>query len=454
MQPPNSPSNPNDPYTYHSGIGNHFESEAIEGALPVGQNTPQVCPYKLYAEQLSGTAFTVGRQGNMRTWFYRLRPSVCHEPFKPQDSRKLTQAYTSIPARHPDLCSPNQMRWSPFDLPTEPTTFVEGLKLVCGAGDPAMRSGLAVYVYLANQSMEREAFYSSDGDFLIVPQLNSLDIMTECGRLSVAPNEVVVIPRGIRYSISLPDGPVRGYILEVFNGRFELPDLGPIGANGLANPRDFMIPRAYYEDIETDQFTIVNKYMGMFYHAKQNHSPFDVVAWHGNYYPFKYDLNRFNVINSTSFDHCDPSIFTVLTCKSATPGVALADFAIFPPRWAVQNWTFRPPYYHRNCASEFMGLIKGEYEAKKEGFSPGGASLHSMMTPHGPDAKTFEQASSVKLVPERVADGTQAFMFETPLMLTVSPWALQECHKLQPDYNEQSWSHIKKVFDPTFKTQK
>lgn len=268
--------------------------------------------------------------------------------------------------------------------------------------------------------------------------------------MSIAPNEIAVIPRGIKFSVNVPDGPSRGYILEVFNGRFELPDLGPIGANGLANPRDFLTPKASYEDTD-EPFLLLNKYSGYMFQAKMDHSPFNVVAWHGNYVPFKYDLNRFNVINSVSFDHCDPSIFTVLTCKSAVPGTAIADFAIFPPRWAVQNWTFRPPYYHRNVASEFMGLIKGEYEAKKGGFVPGGASLHSMMSAHGPDAKTFDAASTTELNPVRVGDDTQAFMFESSLMMTLTKWSLKESQKVQQDYVEKSWSSLKKNFCPPSK---
>ena len=452
IQPPSQPSNTQDPFKYQSGFGNHFETEGLPGALPKGQNSPQVCPYKLYAEQLTGSAFTAGRHGNLKTWFYRIRPAACHAPFKPRQNPRPDRSNTNFPlVKSVELCTPNQLRWSPFDIPAEKTTFVEGLHLVCGAGDPSIRSGLGIYMYCANTSMQNEAFQNADGDFLIVPQQGRLELKTECGMLSVGPNEIVVVPRGIRYSVALPDGDSRGYILEVFNSRFELPDLGPIGANGLASPRDFLAPVACYEEIDGVDFKIVNKYQGNFYEAAQQHSPFDVVGWHGNYYPYKYDLNKFNVINSTSFDHCDPSIFTVLTCKSSVPGVGVADFAIFPPRWAVQNGTFRPPYYHRNVASEFMGLIKGEYEAKKEGFAPGGASLHSMMTPHGPDARTFEQASIDELKPERVADGTQAFMFETSLMLTVTQWALVDSHKVQPDYNETSWMPIKKHFDKNSK---
>ena len=321
---------------------------------------------------------------------------------------------------------------------------MEGLSTVCGAGSTQSRNGIAIHIYAANSDMKDRAFYNSDGDFLIVPQLGTLDIQTEFGHLEVPPNHICVIQRGILFSVRLPSGPSRGYICEVFNGHYELPDLGPIGANGLAAPRDFEIPVAAFEE-RTCDFTVVSKYQGRLFQRKQDFSPFNVVAWHGNYAPYRYDLSRFMVINATSFDHADPSIFTVLTCKSVEPGVAVADFVIFPPRWAVQDHTFRPPYYHRNCMSEFMGLILGEYEAKKEGFMPGGASLHSTMAPHGPDRTTFDRASTEVLKPVRVADGTQAFMFETHFMMNCTPWGLKTCGKIQPDYYKV-WQDLKSNF--------
>ncbi|CAG8579680.1 7133_t:CDS:10 [Paraglomus occultum] len=425
-----------DSYKYLSGFGNHFSSEALEGALPQGQNTPQKCPYGLYAEQLSGTAFTVDRQHNQRSWLYRIRPSVGHSP------------YVFYKRLHPDFASsemryiPNQLRWSPFPLPADdnPVDFLDGLVTIAGAGDPTVRNGLAIHIYTCNKSMEKRAMYNSDGDFLIVPQTGRLDITTEFGKMLVEPLEIVVIPRGIKFSVRLPQTHARGYILEVFGNHFELPDLGPIGANGLANPRDFLTPEAAFED-KGEAWQMYNKYAGQFFAAIQDHSPFNVVAWHGNYVPYTYDLRKFNAVNSVTFDHMDPSIFTVLTSKSAFPGTAIADFVIFPPRWAVQEHTFRPPYFHRNCMAEFMGLITGEYEAKAKGFLPGGASL---MTPHGPDATTFEKASNEKLVPTRVADNTMAFMFESSLMLGTTQWALST-EVLQNDY-EQVWNGLKSHF--------
>ncbi|XP_063895343.1 homogentisate 1,2-dioxygenase [Helicoverpa armigera] len=428
---------------YLSGFGSEFSSEDPRkpGALPEGQNSPQRCPYGLYAEQLSGTAFTAPRHENKRSWLYRIRPSVIHKPFQKSDVAKyLTHNWDE---QEPD---PNQSRWLPFDLPpsNQSVDFVAGLHTVCGAGDPRSRNGLAIHVYLCNTSMNKSAFYSSDGDMLVVPQQGTLKITTEFGRMTVAPNEIAVIQLGMRFAVAV-DGPSRGYILEVFDGHFKLPDLGPIGANGLANPRDFLTPVAHYVDQEIPGFKIINKYQGSLFVAEQNHSPFDVVAWHGNYVPYKYDLSRFMVINAVLYDHCDPSIFTVLTCQSTKPGVAIADFVIFPPRWSVQEHTFRPPYYHRNCMSEFMGLILGAYEAKEGGFLPGGASLHSMMTPHGPDDKCFQGASYGELVPQKIAVDTQAFMFESSLSLAITKWGAETCQKLDAKYYE-CWQNLPKLF--------
>ncbi|EDW63421.1 homogentisate 1,2-dioxygenase [Drosophila virilis] len=431
-------------YKYLTGFGGHFssEDERCPNSLPVAQNSPQQCPYGLYAEQLSGSAFTAPRSENVRTWLYRKLPSAVHKPFQPFSGAKyLSNNWGEQPP------NPNQMRWKPFDIPArdqKSLTFVEGLHTVCGAGDIRARHGLAIHIYLCNVSMDDSAFYNSDGDFLIVPQEGILDITTELGRMTVAPNEICVIPQGIRFAVRVKS-PSRGYILEVFDGHFCLPDLGPIGANGLANPRDFETPVAWFDNTDFKEFRVISKYQGSLFEAEQEHTVFDVVAWHGNYVPYKYDLSKFMVINSVSFDHCDPSIFTVLTCPSLRPGTAIADFVIFPPRWSVQEHTFRPPYYHRNCMSEFMGLILGRYEAKEEGFAAGGATLHSMMTPHGPDAKCFDGASNAELKPERIAEGTQAFMFESSLSLAVTKWGVETCQKLDAQYYE-CWQALKNNF--------
>ncbi|TPX56958.1 homogentisate 1,2-dioxygenase [Powellomyces hirtus] len=448
-------------YKYQQGFGNTHATEALEGALPVGRNSPQKVPYGLYAEQLSGTAFTAPRADNQRSWLYRIRPSVCHTPFEQTPSPNLVKSFEVGSAGHETECesTPNQLRWSPFPVPTAGgVDFVHGMHTLCGSGNPSTRSGLAIHVYLANTDMHSSAFYSSDGEFLIVPQQGRLDIQTEMGHLLVEPNEIVVIPRGIRYAVRLPDGPSRGYILEVFDQRFELPELGPIGANGLANARDFLYPTAAYEDKDDGDYAIINKYQGQLFSITQPHCPFDVVAWHGNYAPYKYDLRRFCTVNAVSFDHLDPSIFTVLTCRSNTPGVAIADFVIFPPRWMVAENTFRPPYYHRNCMSEFMGLISGSYDAKAEGFLPGGASLHSTMSAHGPDRATFEKASTENpQVPVKLAPDGLAFMFETSHMLALTKWALKKefpgGKMLQKDYY-QCWQGLRKYFDPKNKDGK
>ncbi|XP_028937251.1 homogentisate 1,2-dioxygenase [Ornithorhynchus anatinus] len=431
---------------YMSGFGNEFASEdpRCPGALPEGQNNPQVCPYGLYAEQLSGSAFTCPRGSNKRSWFYRILPSVCHEPFEPADQGHLTHRWDEV---GPD---PNQLRWKPIEIPKasqKKVDFVAGLHTLCGAGDIRSNSGIAIHIFTCNSSMEDKCFYNSDGDFLIVPQQGKLLIYTEFGKMLVEPKEICVIQRGMRFRVDVFQE-TRGYILEVYGVHFELPDLGPIGANGLANPRDFLVPVAWYEDRQAPGgYTVLNKYQGRLFAAKQASSPFNVVAWHGNYTPYKYDLDLFMVINSVAFDHADPSIFTVLTAKSLRPGVAVADFVIFPPRWGVADHTFRPPYYHRNCMSEFMGLIHGSYEAKEEGFLPGGCSLHSAMTPHGPDSDCFDRATEARLEPERVADGTMAFMFESSLNMAVTRWGLTAGSGLDASYSK-CWESLRSHFTP------
>ncbi|XP_023231743.1 homogentisate 1,2-dioxygenase-like [Centruroides sculpturatus] len=434
---------------YQSGFGSHFSSEdpRCPGSLPKGQNSPQVCPYGLYAEQLSGTAFTAPREHNFRSWLYRIRPSVLHNPFKKLDNGNLTYEWSKNDP------NPNQMRWLPFDIPNskhEKVDFVQGLNTLCGAGEAKSRHGCAIHIYCCNASMKNKCFYNADGDFLIVPQKGNLFITTEFGRMLVKPNEICVIQQGMRFSVKV-EGQSRGYILEVYDNHFVLPNLGPIGANGLANPRDFLTPTAWFEDVE-ESYSIISKYQGKLFIAEQDHSPFDVVAWHGNYAPYKYNLAYFNTVNTVSFDHSDPSIFTVLTCTSSKPGVGIADFVIFPPRWSVAEHTFRPPYFHRNCMSEFMGLIQGAYEAKETGFLPGGATLHSMMTPHGPDNECFRKSSNAHLVPERVADGTMAFMFESSLGLAITQWGEKTCQKLDCDYYK-CWQKLKKHFNPNWKPE-
>ena len=422
---------------YQSGFGNHFSTEAVAGALPIGQNSPQRAPLGLYTEQLSGSPFTAPRHQNRRTWTYRIRPSVTHKPYEPL-ARNLIRSGPFLEVPTP----PNQMRWNPIPIPAEPTDFVDGIVTLGGNGDVSMQTGVAIHWYAANRSMEGRYFYNADGEMLIVPQLGSLVVHTELGILGVKPGEICVVPRGIKIKVELADKEARGYICENYGPSFRLPDLGPIGANGLANSRDFLTPVAAYEDLDGSH-KIVGKFLGNLWEAEIDHSPLDVVAWHGNYAPYKYDLFRFNCINSVSFDHPDPSIYTVLTAPSVVPGTANCDFAIFPPRWIVAENTFRPPWFHRNLMNEFMGLIVGQYDAKAEGFVPGGASLHNCMSGHGPDAETFEKASAAELKPQKL-DGTMAFMFETQLVVRPTKFAL-ETKILQHEYYE-CWQGLKKNF--------
>ena len=430
---------------YMSGFGNEFSSEdpRCPDSLPKGQNNPQVCPYGLYAEQLSGSAFTCPRTTNRRSWLYRILPSAKHFPFKPytQTCGRLTCNWNE------ESPNPNQLRWKPFVIAETKHDFVDGLNTLAGAGDICSRNATAIYIYTCNENMKNRCMYNSDGDFLILPQQGELKITTEFGIMDVAPGEFCVIQQGMRFSVSI-QGPSRGYILEICGTHFQLPDLGPIGANGLANPRDFLSPVAHYEEVSCD-FTIISKYQGKFFQAKQDHSPFDVVAWHGNYAPYKYDLDNMMVVNSVSFDHPDPSIFTILTAQTTRPGVALADFVVFPPRWSVHERTFRPPYYHRNCMSEFMGVIKGSYEAKAES-RPGSATLHSMMTPHGPDVTCYEKATSAELKPEFIGKGSLAFMFESSFSLALTKWGNDTCHCVDKDYFK-CWQDLKSHFDSNWK---
>jgi homogentisate 1,2-dioxygenase len=424
---------------YQSGFGNEFATEAVAGALPVGQNSPQKHALGLYAEQLSGTPFTAPRGSNRRSWLYRIRPSVVHKPYTPiAGTGLLRSTFDEVPA------TPNQLRWSPFAIPKEPTDFVQGIRTLGGNGNFQTHTGFAIHIYVANQSMTRRLFHNADGEMLIVPELGRLRVITEMGVLDVAACEICVIQRGIKFRVELPDGQGRGYICENYGGLFRLPDLGPIGANSLANPRDFLTPVAAYEDQE-GHYEVINKFQGSLWSAEYDHSPLDVVGWHGNYAPYKYNLNRFNTIGSISFDHPDPSIFTVLTAPSEIPGTANVDLAVFPSRWLVAEHTFRPPWFHRNFMNEFMGLITGEYDAKAEGFAPGGASLHNCMAGHGPDAATYEAATQADLKPVHLSD-TMAFMFETRYVVRPTQYAM-DTTELQGEYYE-CWQGLKKRFAP------
>jgi len=413
---------------YMSGFGNEFATEAVKGALPEGRNSPQKPALGLYAEQLSGTAFTAPRTANKRTWMYRIRPSVVHKPYERIDNGLIR----STPFAEVET-TPNQLRWSAIAIPTKPTTFVQGIVTLAGNGDLTTHSGCAIHVYAANASMTDSFFYNADGEMLIVPQEGSLKILTELGIIDVETYEICVIPRGIKFRVEVSGG-VRGYILENYGALLKLPDLGPIGANGLAYPRDFLTPEAWFEN-RTGEFKVVAKFQGNLWQGTYDHSPLNVVAWHGNYAPYKYDLRKYQCINTVTFDHPDPSIYTVLTAPTDTPGTANIDFVCFPPRWMVAEDTFRPPWFHRNFMNEFMGLIDGMYDAKEGGgFVPGGSSLHNCMSGHGPDADTYKKMSEVELKPTKI-DGTMAFMFETRFVCRPTAFAMQ-CAELQNDYWE------------------
>ncbi|MGH8042142.1 MAG: homogentisate 1,2-dioxygenase [Rudaea sp.] len=424
---------------YQSGFGNEFATEAIAGALPRGQNSPQRVAYGLYAEQLSGTAFTAPRHANRRSWLYRMRPAAVHGPFAPFVQSAFHNDFGS------GAVTPERLRWDPRPLPQTPTDFVDGLFSMAGNGSAAAQAGVGIHVYVANRSMQGRFFYDADGELLIVPQQGRLRIVTELGIIGIEPREIAVIPRGVRFRVELLDAQARGYVCENFGALLRLPDLGPIGSNGLANARDFLTPVAAFEDIEGD-FELIAKFQGHLWRAPIGHNPLDVVAWHGNYAPYKYDLRRFNAIGSISYDHPDPSIFLVLHSPSDTPGTSNMDFVIFPPRWLVAENTFRPPWFHRNVASEFMGLIHGVYDAKAGGFVPGGASLHNCMSGHGPDAATFDKASAADTAkPEHILD-TMAFMFETRAVIRPTRQAL-EAPQLQRDY-AACWAGLSKHFQP------
>jgi len=418
---------------YQTGFGAHFQTEAVPGALPIGRNSPQRPAFGLYAEQLSGTAFTAPRHENRRSWLYRMRPTADHPPFRTYEGARL---FATGAAAGP--MTPNRLRWDPpSDLPAD-CDFVDGLVTMMVNRPPEELTGIAVHLYRAMRSMTDRLFVNADGELLIVPQSGTLHLFTEMGRMDVAPGWVGLIPRGLRFRVEV-DREARGYVAENHGALFRLPELGPLGSNGLAAARDFETPVAAYEDVEAP-CELVQKYQGALWSTTLDHSPLDVVAWHGDLAPCRYELARFNTIGTVSFDHPDPSIFTVLTSPSETPGRANADFVIFPPRWMVAEDTFRPPWFHRNVMSEAMGLIHGDYDAKAEGFRPGGLSLHNLMSGHGPDLESWRKASHAELKPAKI-EGTMAFMVESCWPYRPTQYALD---RAQPDYDE-AWADFPKA---------
>ncbi|MBU2963550.1 homogentisate 1,2-dioxygenase [Citreicella sp. C3M06] len=427
---------------YMPGFGNDFETEALPGALPEGMNSPQRCAYGLYGEQLSGTAFTAPSHQNERTWCYRIRPSVKHS----HRYEKIALPYwKSAPCVDPDVTSLGQYRWDPVPHTDAPLTWLTGMRTMTTAGDVYTQVGMASHIYLVTQSMQDAYFYSADSELLVVPQEGRLRFCTELGVIDLEPSEIAILPRGLVYRVELVDGPARGFVCENYGQKFELPGRGPIGANCMANRRDFKTPVAAFEDREVPS-TVTIKWQGQFHETKIGHSPLDVVAWHGNYAPVKYDLRTYCPVGAVLFDHPDPSIFTVLTAPSGVAGTANIDFVLFRERWMVAENTFRPPWYHKNVMSELMGNIYGEYDAKPQGFVPGGMSLHNMMLPHGPDNEAFEKASLADLGPGKL-DNTMSFMFETRFPQHLTGFAASEA-PLQDDYID-CWESLKKRFDGT-----
>lgn len=421
---------------YLNGFGNHFESEAVIGALPKGRNSPKVPQLGLVPEQISGTAFTMERAKNLRSWFYRVQPSTFHKTYQVYSQKTWITKVLS-----PEQTNPGQERWSSLQPPQADCDFVDGVKTMVATFE---KPGVAVHHYHLNQSMEDRYFYNADGELLLVPETGKLEIKTEFGVLNIEPQEIAVIPRGVKFQVNpLEKTWCQGYMGENTGAPFCLPNLGPIGANGLANARDFETPVACFESKKTS-CQIITKFSHGFWSYEQSHSPLDVVAWHGNYVPYKYDLRKFNTMGTVSYDHPDPSIYTVLTSPSATPGTANIDFVVFPPRWLVGENTFRPPYYHRNVMSEYMGLIHGKYDAKAEGFQPGGSSLHNCMSAHGPDTETFNKAIKNAEDPQKI-ENTMAFMFESCHIYHPTQFAL-DCEERQKNYTD-CWQG----FNPQFK---
>jgi len=428
-----------DALRYQIGFGNEFATEALAGALPIGQSNPQKPAFGLYTEEINGTTFTAPRAQSRRTWTYRIRPSAVHKPFRPVPPGTLRSApFGEVPA------TPNQLRWRPLPIPTTPTDFVDGLVTFGGNGDPALQLGAAMHMYAANASMKDRFFYDADGELLILPQLGALVVRTELGILRVAPGEICVVPRGVKFRVELEDAAARGYVCENYGPHFRLPELGPIGTNGLANSRDFLAPVAAYEERDGD-FRVVAKFQGGLWEAEIDHSPLDIVAWHGTYAPYKYDLARFNAMNTVSYDHPDPSIYCVLAAPSAIPGTANIEFALIGDRWTVARSTFRPPPFHRNVASEFVGLVKGRYIGKGDDFEPGCASLHNCMIGHGPDNDAFERGAAAGEQPQYL-ENTMTIVLETQLVIRPTAFAM-ETDLRERDYYLH-WQGLGKRFRP------
>ncbi|KAK0390073.1 hypothetical protein NLU13_3646 [Sarocladium strictum] len=425
------PTRENDPYEYQCGFGNRFQSEVIPGSLPVAQNNPQDRGFGLYTEGITYSAFAAPRHINSSTYMYRARPSAAHFGYSEIETKShIENSFLSLNPKVKPL--PQQAEWSPFPLPREDEKidFTDGLHTLCGSGDPNLKQGIALYVYMINRSMEGKAYCNTDGDFLITPQLGILNVQTEMGMLFVQPGEFCVIPRGVRFRVSLADGhPVaRGHVTEIWGSTWQLPDLGPLGGHGLANPRDFLFPVAHIDADLHVPFTIVVKNTGKHVAIKQDHSPFDVVAWHGNCVPYKYDLTKFVAQSTATVDHTDPSINTVLTAPSLDPHQPLADYLWFGPRWDSASNTFRPPYFHRNSASELLACIYGQGLGRSDEFQPGGCSFEGGHTPHGGfgDEYIYERLLQVN-EPRKILENQMTIMVESSRTFLFTEYAREIC---------------------------
>jgi homogentisate 1,2-dioxygenase len=425
------PTRPEDPYEYHSGFGNEFESELIPGTLPIGQNSPQTCAYGLYAEQITGSSFAASRANMTRSFLYRRRPAAVHTSLTEIEGNP-TYTASFLPTDSSLHLVPSQLSWRAFTIPAKDSSavdFIQGIHTLGGSGHPNLREGIAYHIYAFNSGMPNKAFANIDGDLLICPQEGHLDITTEFGHIYLQPSELCVIQRGLRFKVDIveqysPDG-ARGYIIETWGTKWELPELGPLGGYGLANSRDFLHPTAAIDTTSTVPWTVVTKQLDKYYASDQDHSPFDVVAWHGNYVPYKYDMSKFAYQNSVAVDHTDPSINTVLTAKSRDAEAPLCDFLVFGPRWDVAQNTFRPPYFHRNCASEFLARIYGPTGGgRSEIFVPGGASYEAGHTPHGTADPRTMAAMNMDLKPMRVGENQMTIMLESCRSLLFTDWAM------------------------------
>jgi homogentisate 1,2-dioxygenase len=403
-----------------AGFCNFHESETLPGALPVDQNSPRSSPYGLYAEQLNATGFVAPREANRRSWMYRIRPSAEQGPLAPLAHERLRGDFSGEPVEA------NLAGWGPLPFPASPTDFVDGLATLGGAGSPSSRRGYAVHLYAANRGMEDRCFSDADGDLLLLPEEGSLTLLTELGVLQVHPGQLALVPRGVRFSVLLGGSRARGYVGESFGRPFSLPERGPVGANGLADARHFRGPVARHEERLCPGYRVTVKLGGALFEATQDHSPFDVVAWHGNHFPTVYDLAAFSPAGNARVDHIDPSIHTVLTSPLDEAGANGLDLVVFTPRWDATEHTFRPPYFHRNVATELNGIIR-EVASAGSPFARGCCFLTPSFTPHGVLATGVER--TLALDDERAdqarrsADSSLWFQFESTLPFSPTAWA-------------------------------